>query len=105
MGVSTTERLIYIPGTRTYDPAGITGDPHASERIGPSCSRTQSAITISQLVSVLHGATSEQLQQIQESLRPLIVRYHGRVPLFDWMLLQIKEAIFDNKYVINLIYY
>ena len=91
------ERLIYIPGTRTYDPAGMTGDPHASERIGPSCSRTQSAITIAELVAVLHGASADQLDQLQEKLRPLIERYHGRLALFDWMLLQIQETVIENK--------
>lgn len=25
---------IYVPGQHSYDPAGATGDPHASERIG-----------------------------------------------------------------------
>lgn len=94
-----TERSICVPGTRTYDPAGITGDPHASERIGPSCSRTQVAITIAQLVAALHGTRLDQLVELQEVLRPLIVRYHGRVPLFDWMFLQIREAVLENKYV------
>ena len=91
-------RLIYLPGTRTYDPAGITGDPHASERIGPSCSRTQAAISLAQLVAVLRGADREQMSVLQEQLRPLILRYHGREVLFDWMLQQIQDAIFDHRY-------
>jgi hypothetical protein len=90
-------RTIYVPGTRTYDPAGKTGDPHASERIGPSCSRTQCAITLVQMVAACHGATVDQLIQMQEALCPLVTRYHGRLVLFDWMLLQIREAIFENK--------
>ena len=69
---SPTERVIYVPGT-TYDPAGksgiepitmqvidhdlcLLGDPHASERIGPSCSRTQAAISLAQLMAALKGA-------------------------------------------------
>lgn len=91
------ERLIYLPGTRTYDPAGITGDPHASERIGPSCSRSQAAISLAQLVALLHGANREQVGVLQEQLRPLIRRYHGREVLFDWMLQQIQDAIFDHR--------
>lgn len=93
------ERSLYLPGTRTYDPAGMTGDPHASERIGPSCSRTQTAITLSQLVAAANGATLEQVNEVQEACRPLIVRYHGRVALFDWMFLQIQETVFKKRYV------
>ena len=94
---------IYIPGTRTYDPAGKSGDPHASERIGPSCSRTQAAITLGQVVAALHGASLVSLEQLQEKLRPLVNRYHGRETLFDWMFLQIKETIYLHKYVVELI--
>lgn len=83
---SGQQRLIYLPGTRTYDPAGITGlpdlyskgilshlsfftppagDPHASERIGPSCSRTQIGVSACQLVAAVRGARSEDLSLIQ----------------------------------------
>ena len=41
------------------------GDPHASERIGPSCSRTQMAITVAQLVASSLGAQSSDLTLIQ----------------------------------------
>ena len=91
------ERVIYIPGTRSYDPAGMSGDPHASERIGPSCSRAQAAITLAQIMAALYGAKEDQVEELQEKLRPLITRYHGREALFDWMLLQIQEAIYQNK--------
>ena len=37
------------------------------------------------------------LIQLQEKLRPMIARYHGRELLFDWMLLQIKQAVFEDK--------
>lgn len=93
------ERPIYIPGSRTYDPAGISGDPHASERIGPSCSRTQMAITLAELVTALHGGGVAELNQLQEKLLPLVTRYHGRQVLFQWMSMQIREVIFDKKYV------
>ena len=92
-----SEYKIYIPGTRTYDPAGKTGDPHASERIGPSCSRTQAVITFGQLMAALHGAEESSLDQLQEKLRPLITKYHGRETLFDWMFLQIKETVYARK--------
>ena len=91
------ENALYIPGTRTYDPAGMTGDPHASERIGPSCSRTQAAITLSQLKAIHVGATLDQVGALQEVFRPLVSRYHGRIALFDWMFLQIQETVFDKR--------
>lgn len=81
---SGEERVIYLPGTRTYDPAGITGkpqshirvciyvyvcmcigDPHASERIGPSCSRTQLAISVTHLIAAISGANTEHIALIQ----------------------------------------
>ena len=37
--------------------------------------------------------------QLQEKTRPLIRRYHGREPLFDWMAQQISEAVYQNKEV------
>lgn len=75
----------------------FVGDPHASERIGPSCSRTQAGVSLAQLVAALKGADMDMLLQLQEKLRPMIARYHGRELLFDWMLLQIKQAIFQDK--------
>lgn len=79
----------------------FSGDPHASERIGPSCSRTQAAVSLAQLVAALKGADMGMLIQLQEKLRPMIARYHGRELLFDWMLLQIKQAIFEDRLVNN----
>ena len=88
------------------------GDPHASERIGPSCSRTQLAVSISHLVAALKGAQTADLSLIQvtvwfsceldsvclqERTRPLILRYHGRETLFDWMAQQVTEAIYQNR--------
>ena len=77
----------------------LAGDPHASERIGPSCSRTQTGVSISELIAALHGAKLDQLNTLQEKVRPLIARYHGRGCLFDWMWLQIGEAVYQNKEV------
>lgn len=94
---SGEERIVYLPGTRTYDPAGMTGDPHASERIGPSCSRTQMGITLSELFAAQKGAELKQIGAMQEKLAPMITRYHGREFLFQWMKLQIEEAIYKNK--------
>ena len=75
------------------------GDPHASERIGPSCSRTQAGISISEMTAALQGAELNQVNTLQEKVRPLITRYHGRECLFDWMRLQVEEALYQNKEV------
>ena len=91
------ERKIYMPGTRTYDPAGKSGDPHASERIGPSCSRTQNAITLAQLMAAMYGVDQSSIAKLQEKLRPMVNKYHGRETLFDWMFLQITEVVFEKK--------
>lgn len=34
---------------------------------------------------------------MQEKTRPLILRYHGRELLFDWMAQQVSEAIYQNR--------
>ena len=52
-----------------------TGDPHASERIGPSCSRSQGAITLAGLVAAVKGANLEQINILQEACRAAIVRF------------------------------
>lgn len=41
------------------------GDPHASERIGPSCSRTQLAISVTHLIAAISGANTEHIALIQ----------------------------------------
>jgi hypothetical protein len=85
-------RIIYLPGERMYDPAGLTGDAHASERIGKACARTQAAITLAQLNALNVGASVEQLEQIQRATEKVIVRYHGRLTLWQYMFEQIVAA-------------
>ncbi len=75
------------------------GDPHASERIGPSCSRTQMAITVAQLVAAQSGASCSQINLIQENVLPLVQRYHGRETLLKWMTLQVQETVLKNQEV------
>jgi len=94
---ATTQTRIFLPGVRTYDPAGITGDSHASERVGPSCARTQTAITALELQAIMRGASVTDLAKIQEAFSSVIARYHGRVLLFKWMALQLREALIDHK--------
>eukprot|EP00045_Choanoeca_perplexa_P011205 m.117649 g.117649 ORF g.117649 m.117649 type:complete len:264 (-) comp15548_c0_seq3:2866-3657(-) len=89
---SDSMAYIYIPGTRTYDPAGLSGDPHASERIGDSCTLTQTIITTVQLIALKNGATEAQLSKIQERFSSTIERYHGRLVLFDYMFQQVLNV-------------
>lgn len=72
------------------------GDPHASERIGPSCSRTQAGITIAELVAALRGADLQQVTAMHEKIRHVVKRYHGREVLFDWMKLQVEQVVYNN---------
>lgn len=75
----------------------LLGDPHASERIGPSCARAQTGITVAELYAAKQGATLEQISTLQEASRAAILRYHGRDCLFEWMRQQLEDAIFKNK--------
>ena len=75
------------------------GDPHASERIGPSCSRTQIGICTAELMAALKGAELKQINCMHEQTRVVIRRYHGREVLFDWMKLQVKEAVYGKANV------
>ena len=78
-------------------PVLLLGDPHASERIGPSCARAQTGITVAELYAAKQGATLEQISTLQEASRAAILRYHGRDCLFEWMRQQLEDAIFKNK--------
>ncbi len=75
------------------------GDPHASERIGPSCSRTQIGISIAELTSALKGARLDQVNDLHSKILPLVERYHGRKILFDWMKCQVEDAIYRKTEV------
>ncbi|XP_062515107.1 uncharacterized protein LOC134190659 [Corticium candelabrum] len=90
---------VYLPGIRTYDAAGISGDPHASERIGAGCANTQLSITIAQLVALRDGATLEQLGEIQDAMKNVVACYHGRMALSQWMKAQLVHAIIEKKEV------
>lgn len=41
----------------------------------------------------------EQVNAMHEKLRHLVKRYHGREVLFDWMKLQVEEAVYKNTEV------
>lgn len=47
-------------------------------------------------MAALQGAEQSSLSSLHEKLRPLVKRYHGREVLFDWMKLQIDEAVYKN---------
>ena len=54
-------------------------------------------ITLSELFAAQKGAELKQIGAMQEKLAPMITRYHGREFLFQWMKLQIEEAVYKNK--------
>mmetsp|Transcript_1196 Transcript_1196/g.2757 ORF Transcript_1196/g.2757 Transcript_1196/m.2757 type:complete len:750 (-) Transcript_1196:1630-3879(-) len=94
-GNFTQKFKIFLPGLKTYDPAGRTGDPHASEAIGASCTRFQGFISSSQIFSAIHGGGSKAIQIIQERARPILERYHGRNALYEWMQHQVQSVFVD----------
>lgn len=79
------------------DTLWLLGDPHASERIGPSCSRTQVGISVAELAAALKGAELEQVHKLHDQIRKIVLRYHGREVLFDWMALQVEDAVYRNS--------
>jgi glutaredoxin len=91
-----TKNTIYMPGVLTFDPAGITGDSHSSERIGPSCARVQTSISIAQLFVLQHGGTQADADSIQDASDSMIHSYNGRLCQWKWMRQQIREACVEE---------
>ena len=87
---------LLVPGMRSYDPAGIKFDSHASIRIGGACAATQTSTFIFMLKALSEGANFVDIKKLQlEEINPLVKRYHGRIPLSMWMLSQL-EACFGE---------
>jgi len=90
-----TRCTVYLPGVLSFDPAGITGDPHASERVGPACDRLQVALTLAQLFVLQREGTKEDLESLQSASSELIHWFSGRLSLWAWMHHQVEAACFD----------
>ena len=88
---------LLLPGTRTYDPAGLSGDPHCSERVGPSCSSALLKVVYVALVAAARGAAMDGVQQILSAFSPINEQYHGRIVLMLYMQHQIDSAVFQVK--------
>ena len=84
---------LLVPGLRSYDPAGIKYDPHASVRIGGACAALMTSTFVFMLKAMMEGALLEDIVALQmDEINPLVLRYHGRIPLAMWMLHQIQAA-------------
>eukprot|EP00041_Stephanoeca_diplocostata_P024519 m.623601 g.623601 ORF g.623601 m.623601 type:complete len:339 (-) comp22545_c0_seq28:1035-2051(-) len=92
---SQSTGIIYIPGTRTYDPTGRSGDTHASERIGASCANAQTLLTAASLVVAQHGGNSVAIDRLHAACQHLIERYHGRMALMEYMRQQVIAVAVD----------
>lgn len=90
-------RIIALPGTMTYDAGGMSGDPHASERIGGACSRANTAITLAMVAAARAVQDLEFVIRIWQKTDELLGCLHGREPLRDWMLDQVWAAFFGMK--------
>lgn len=72
--------------------AGITGDSHSSERIGPSCARMQTGITMAQFYALQRGASPADVDAIQAGSTDIIWWFNGRLAQWKWMRNQLHEA-------------
>ena len=88
---------LLLPGTRTYDPAGISGDPHCSERVGPSCSSALFKLVYAALVAASRGASKEGVDQLFNAFSSVNEKYHGRIILMEYMQQQVNSEVFLLK--------
>mmetsp|Transcript_27404 Transcript_27404/g.47978 ORF Transcript_27404/g.47978 Transcript_27404/m.47978 type:complete len:374 (+) Transcript_27404:86-1207(+) len=85
--------VIYLPGFKTYDPAGVSNDGHGSERLGASCASSLLEMFGVILHAAVLGCDHCQLEEIADLFRDEILQYyHGRETLFSWMVSQLQEA-------------
>ena len=54
---------------------------------------------MAELTVALKGAELDGVTAIQEAARRVVKRYHGREVLFDWMKLQVEEAVYNKAEV------
>lgn len=78
-------RHILVPGTKTYDVGGMTGDPHASERIGPACSKVIMAITTAVVAAMRATGSPFFVRGLFASNHQLIEDLHNRWTLATYM--------------------
>ena len=95
-GPHGTPREVLLPGVLTYDPAGRSGDPHASERVGAACARQAQLCALALLSAALHGAGTEALDALLDATMPLIEALHGRVSLNLWLHHQCVAAVVED---------
>eukprot|EP00043_Microstomoeca_roanoka_P018764 m.204225 g.204225 ORF g.204225 m.204225 type:complete len:726 (-) comp16882_c4_seq5:242-2419(-) len=84
---------LWLPGIRTYDPAGISGDIHASERVDKEFAEFQLGVFTSLVFAALHGASQAQLSALHEAFEPLMARFYGRHTLYQWIYHQVTTAM------------
>eukprot|EP00043_Microstomoeca_roanoka_P018763 m.204206 g.204206 ORF g.204206 m.204206 type:complete len:195 (-) comp16882_c4_seq3:129-713(-) len=84
-------RIMYLPGRRTYDPAGQTADlDKATIRIGTHTARLLTHISAILISCCLHGACEDAIQQqLQSQLADVMEQTDSRQWLFRWMYEQI----------------
>jgi len=96
-GILQPTRHVHLVGEFMYDPAGITGDAHASEVVGEACSIAQIAVTSAQLAVLMRGGGPKELDAIEQAARPIMMTFHGRLALSEYMVYQMEEACIHNR--------
>lgn len=85
---------IYLPGFKTYDPAGESGDEHSSELVGMGCATSLMEMYSAMVHATVLGCDHSQLEEIADLFRSEILeKYHGRAHLFSWLVRQLHEAM------------
>jgi hypothetical protein len=51
---------------------------------------------VAELTAALTAVELDQVNTLHDVVHPVMERYHGREVLFDWMKLQVEEAVYNN---------
>lgn len=96
-GVVDKERFIFVPGVKTYDIAGMTGDAHASERQNPSCAKMLMAL-VTAVVAIFRASGDPGLAEVVFSSNYHVFQVaHGRWTLATYMWDQIYKAFMGEE--------
>jgi hypothetical protein len=91
------EFVVHVPGKLTYDPAGRTGDPHASERVGNSWCNAEWRFMATWMAALQHGATEADINTLFTAVAGIITELMGRDALYEWTRLQLVQACLRHQ--------
>eukprot|EP00300_Choanocystis_sp_HF-7_P011710 c17582_g1_i3.p1 GENE.c17582_g1_i3~~c17582_g1_i3.p1 ORF type:complete len:1068 (-),score=285.05 c17582_g1_i3:954-4079(-) len=92
-----TKLTINLPGAGTYDPAGKTGDEHATERVSADCIGCLLGYTCALIRAAALGAIESDLEKFRDANRQCMARYHGRLILWRYMYYQVVSVFYQKR--------